>query len=90
MKKTYGIYEVKANLSKIIRHIQKQHLAIEITDRGRPVAMLSPLVEEEKSLDQRMTEFVNEGVITFGSDSNHLQTLKKVPGALARFLMDRD
>lgn len=41
--KVVGVRELRQNLSVYLRAIQEQGESIEVTDRGRPVAVLAPL-----------------------------------------------
>jgi prevent-host-death family protein len=41
--KTIGVRELRQNLSVYLRAIQEEGEPIEVTDRGRPVAVLAPL-----------------------------------------------
>ena len=41
--KAVGVRELRQNLSVYLRAIQEEGESIEVTDRGRPVAVLAPL-----------------------------------------------
>ena len=41
--KSVGVRELRQNLSVYLRAMQKEGEPIEVTDRGRPVAVLAPL-----------------------------------------------
>lgn len=43
MAQSIGIRELRQNASRYIRLVEERGEPIEITDRGRPVALLSPL-----------------------------------------------
>lgn len=50
-----GIRELRQNASEYVRRAE-QGETIEVTDRGRPVARLSPVPEAETVIDRLITE----------------------------------
>lgn len=95
MAKTYSLYEAKAKLSELVRHVREGGQAVTITVHGRPVAELRPIDEDQgvKSLAERHAELERAG---------HIYLVERTPsqarfplgvrrlGALKRFLEDRD
>jgi prevent-host-death family protein len=90
MQRRYSIYEAKAKLSEIIRQV-KRHRRITITERGRDVAQVVP-VEESASVEGRLAELTAAGVLSAdtGVPLSSIRPVARRPGALARFLEDRD
>jgi len=97
---TYSIYETKARLSEVLR-IVKTRREVVITERGKPIAKIVPFTEEDtESLDQRIDRLIASGQIVPariapGEDLPPVSKRqpgrgKKRPGALARFLEERD
>lgn len=50
-----GIRELRQNASEYVRRAERGE-TIEVTDRGRPVARLSPLPKEESLVDRLIAE----------------------------------
>lgn len=50
-----GIRELKQNASAVIARVKRGE-TIEVTDRGRPVAVISPLQERRSGLDALIAE----------------------------------
>ncbi|MFO7952654.1 MAG: type II toxin-antitoxin system prevent-host-death family antitoxin [Bacillota bacterium] len=71
MKKNYiGIREARINLSKLIRDV-RDGMEIIITDRGRPVAKLTPAEGKSLSLEERIKNYESCGLIEPGSQDEH-------------------
>lgn len=88
---THSVASAKARLSELIRAAHDQKEVI-ITDRGRPVARIVPYHAEAESLDDRLTAFRERGklVPASSSPSDPWPAPTKAPGALARFLRERE
>lgn len=85
----YSIYEAKAHFSDLIRKVREGR-SIVITHRGKRVARIAPYSDDE-SLDERLDRLEAENVITPPRGSiDSLQEVARRPGALERFLADRD
>jgi prevent-host-death family protein len=90
MKDTYSLYDAKAKLSAIIRRVREGHSVV-VTLRGEPVAEIRPLAPAAQSLEERYQELVERGVITPAtSQDRSFKPLARRPGALKRFLEDRN
>lgn len=57
-----GVRELRQNASKYLDRVKRGE-SIQVTDRGVPVAMLSPMPSQKKS---RFEELVEQGVIVPG------------------------
>ena len=90
MADTYSTYEAKAKFSEIMRKIRKgKHVFI--TYRGREMAEIRPIEEREKTLEDRIRELEARGALTTAVDPDApLKPIAKRPGALRRFLEERD
>jgi prevent-host-death family protein len=53
MKVTVGVGELRQNLSKFLRRVERGERLV-VTDRNRPVAELAPLPDEDQSAVQRL------------------------------------
>ena len=89
MADTYSTYEAKAKFSEIMRKVRDgKH--VYITYRGREVAEIKP-VEKEETMGQRLEKLRARGVIVDAIDPNApVKPVAKRPGALKRFLEERD
>ncbi len=96
MPDEYSIYDAKAKLSALVRQVREGQTFV-ITVHGEPVAELRPIEKPERkqTLEERVAELTARGEITpsklkpgerpsFPIGSTH------IPGALQRFLDERD
>jgi prevent-host-death family protein len=90
VKLTYSIYEAKSKFSELIRMV-KQGKRITITDRGKEVAQLVPLAED-LALERRIADLQAAGILGPPPTCSirDVQPIAHRPGALARFLEERD
>ena len=73
-----GIRELRQNLSVYLRRIREEGRAYEVTERGEPVARLTPLEDRPTSLVERM---IADGRITSATRSiTDLPPPVKLPG----------
>jgi prevent-host-death family protein len=95
MPEEYSLYEAKAQLSALVRQVREGRSFV-ITVHGVPAAELRPIDPERKpqTLEERLAELRALGQIRPArlkpSDPNAFPTVATVPGALQRFLEDRD
>jgi prevent-host-death family protein len=90
MRDTYSLYEAKARLSAIIRQVREGRHVV-VTLHGEPVAEIRPVAREANDLAARLEQLTERGVLVRGE--RHKAASRPVarrPGALARFLADRD
>jgi prevent-host-death family protein len=55
MRNTVGIGELRQNLSKFLRRVERGERLV-VTDRNRPVAELTPLRSRQSALDRLIAE----------------------------------
>ena len=73
-----GIRELRQNLSVYLKHVREEGRAYEVTERGEPVAHLTPLPDRPMSTYERM---LAEGRITPAKrDLLSVQPLAPLPG----------
>jgi len=90
MTETYSTYEAKAKLSEILRKVESGR-TIRISRRGQTIAEIRPVGKEPTSLADRIRELSEHGVVTSPSaDRGSLEPVVRRPGALDRFLADRN
>ena len=90
MALSYSTYEAKAKLSEILRKVREgQHVTI--TYHGEPVAEVRPVSREARPLAERVRELEQRGVVVgAGKSPKGLSPVARRPGALKRFLEERD
>ncbi len=96
MPDEYSIYDAKAKLSALVKQVREGRSFV-ITVHGEPVAELRPIekVERKQTLEERVAELTRQGVIKPskrrpGERPNFPLGKKMIPGALQRFLDERD
>ena len=89
MPDTYSTYEAKAKFSEILRKVRAGK-AVYVTYRGREVAEIRP-IEKIDSMEERIRRLEERGVITRRADKRApMKSIAKRPGAVKRFLEERD
>jgi prevent-host-death family protein len=92
MDSIYSTYEAKAKFSELLRKVRAGGRVV-ITFHGVPVAELRPIEKREESLEERIERLAAEGSLSPAGVSPAQGSWKPVarrPGALRRFLDDRD
>ncbi len=91
MTDRYSIYDAKAKLSAIVRQVREGRSAV-ITVHGEPVAEIRPYVRSKETVEERFDRWVAEGRIVPAKGRGRLFPVagEPSPGALERFLADRD
>jgi prevent-host-death family protein len=65
-RKLVGARELKTRLGKYLRAVQRG-ATLTVTERGVPVARLSPVSRHEEGIDAVLDELESEGIISRGS-----------------------
>jgi prevent-host-death family protein len=91
-KKTYSLYETKAKLSQIIREVRTTGQSATVTYRGKPVAEIRAFEQtHDDAFEERLQQLESRGALVRASrKSKGLPMLARKPGALKRFLKDRE
>ena len=90
MRDRYSVYETKARLSAILRQVREGR-SILVTLHGEPVAEIRPVEPAAQGLDHRIARLVERGILVRSAAlAPHPTRLTKRPGALRRFLVDRE
>lgn len=90
MRDTYSLYEAKAKFSAIVRRVREGGHVV-VTVHGQPVAEIRPVPAVDGGLAARWANLVERGVVTRRERSApRLRPIARRPGALDRFLRDRD
>jgi prevent-host-death family protein len=95
MADEYSLYDAKAHLSALVRQVREGRTVV-ITVHGEPVAELRPYQKPEgkQTLAERLAELTEQGVIIPSrrkpGDPDAFPVGRHIPGALQRFLDERD
>jgi prevent-host-death family protein len=93
MKRTYSLYEAKAKLSQIVREVRQHRHSVTISYHGEPVVEIRPVDTEAEAdpLRRRMRMLEEQGALSPARpDAPPLRPIAKRPGALERFLAERE
>ena len=86
----YSVYEAKAKFSEVIRQV-REGKSVTVSYRGKPVAKISPVRQQRTpTLEQRLRDLEQRGALVRSRESPALGPVERRPGALARFLAERD
>ena len=89
MAKVYSIYETKSRLSEILRLVKSGKEVI-VSERGCSIAKIVPYQESE-DFESRIQSFIHGGQLLHKPKSTFKESsLPKNPGALKRFLEERE
>jgi prevent-host-death family protein len=90
MSATYSVYEAKAKFSEVINKVRRGQL-VRISYRGEEVAEIRPLSKPAQDVEARVRELRALGILgPTPRPMGRLKPLAKRPGALARFLQERE
>lgn len=90
MRDTYSLYEAKAKFSAIVRQVRDGQ-PVTVTVHGEPVVEIRPVAKREKGLTARLQELENRGItVRARNRPARIRPIAKRPGALKRFLDERD
>ncbi len=97
MSEEISLYQAKATLSALVRAVREGGASYTITVHGQPVAELRPIEPKpprKQTLAERLAELEANGEIlpAKGSPADwaNLPPAPHIPGALQRFLDERD
>lgn len=87
---TYSTYEAKARFSEVLRRV-REGATITVSYRGEPVAEIRSISGSHSTIEERLEDLERRGVlVSSGERSRPLAAVAKRPGAVARFLAERD
>ena len=90
MSETYSTYEAKAKLSEILRKVESG-ATVRISRRGEEIAEIRPIRTGKAGLEKRIGELSKRGAVTIAAAARgSLEPVARRPGALRRFLADRE
>ena len=92
---TYSTYEAKAKFSEVLRHVREGR-TVTVSYRGEPVAEIRPIQRGPTNTEERIQDLqrrgiiVPSGIVPSSVDGVIPDMEARRPGALDRFLADRD
>jgi prevent-host-death family protein len=90
MRNTYSLYEAKAKLSAIVKMVREGSTVV-VTLHGKPVVEMRPIETHGAGLKGRLDDLASRGVLMRpGPIPKSRRAVSRKPGALKRFLADRD
>jgi prevent-host-death family protein len=90
--RSYSVYEAKARLSEILRRVRERGEAVMVTWHGEPIAEIRPIEQDfREGWAARLAELERRGVLRMPAHTGApIQPVTMRPGALERFLKERD
>ena len=100
MSITYSTYEAKTRFSEVLRQV-REGATITVSYRGEPVAEIRPIRQkseiskaeslETETLEEYEERLIREGILVPAPEPRRpFKPVAHVPGALERFLADRN
>lgn len=85
---SYSTYDAKTRFSELLRKVRGGR-SVTITYRGKAVAELKP-IDPPGSTEARIERLAERGLVTSRPERREFRPLARRPGALDRFLEERD
>ena len=89
MPSTYPTWEAKAKFTELLRRVRGGHV-VRISWRGKEVAELRPIPAAHEGFAERLARLEDCGIVTRPRNPFLPRTVARRPGALRRFLAERD
>ncbi len=90
MARRYSLSEAKARFSAMIRQVREGQ-RVTVTVHGKPVAEIRPVAPAAGDLGSRLAELADRGVLVPPPKATRqINQVGRRPGALARFLAERE
>jgi prevent-host-death family protein len=88
-RRSFSLYDAKARFSEIVRMV-RDGASVTVTVHGKPVAEIRPIQMDSADLTGRISQLVDSGVVVPAAVPFKPQVRARRPGALKRFLADRE
>ena len=88
-RRSFSLYDAKARFSEIVRMV-REGASVTVTVHGEPVAEIRPVQKDKPGLTARMEELAATGVIVTAKTPFRPRIVRAKPGAVKRFLADRE
>lgn len=89
MRNVYSTYEAKARLSELLRQVRQGKKTVTISYRGKPVAEMRSIQQKPATVEERLEELEQRGVLVRPSGRRSLKVVEPRAGVLKRFLAER-
>ncbi len=90
MSIVYSTYDAKARFSELLRLVREGQTVI-VSYHGKPVAEVRPIGQPPQDILKRLDDLQRRGILTpFEGERVPLHPVARRPGALDRFLAERD
>ena len=90
MSITYSTYEAKARFSEVLRRV-REGATVTVSYRGEPVAEIRAISSNNSTIEERLEDLERRGIlVSSGERGKPLEAVAKRPGAVARFLAERN
>jgi len=90
---TIGLREAKANLSRIVERVRRGQV-VTITVRGKKVARLVPVFEDELTVQDRIDDLAASGIVSDAGDEavrpRRMKPIDVEPRGIAQRLLRED
>ena len=87
---TYSTYQAKARFSELLRLVREGH-TVTVSYRGEPVAEVRPIPERRGDILERLDDLERRGILAGPEgERRRIRPVARRPGALDRFLAERD
>ncbi len=91
MKITFTLADLKSDPRLVLEYVQREGKAANIACDGKIVAELRPLKPRKYTMERRMKELRHRGILrSSGEPKRPIEPGEPSPGALARFLAERE
>ena len=87
---SYSVHKATAWFAEVIRQV-REGKTVTVSYRGEPVAEVRPIQPKPAMIEQRLEDLERRGVLVRSSEPRRpLQAVARRPGALERFLAERN
>ncbi len=90
MSITYSAYDAKARFSEVLRQV-RDGKTVTVSYRGKPVAEIRAIRDLPATIEARLDDLERQGIVVYSGESRKpMEAVGRRPGALKRFLAERD
>ena len=87
---SYAVHKATARFAAVIRQV-REGKTVTVSYRGEPVAEVRPIQPKPATIERRLEDLERRGVLVGSNEPRRpLQAVARRPGALERFLAERN
>ena len=87
---TYSAYDAKARFSEVLRQV-RDGKTVTVSYRGKPVAEIRAIRDLPVTIEARLDDLKQQGIVVgSGEPRKPMKAVGRRPGALKRFLAERN